>query len=161
MIHRLIGYNARRSRQRPAIRLWPNPAVELSISVHQVEKLAHCHHRQQTTQSDGMDSPRGHVSAKLAFSQSGARPGRHTLAASTWYRPAGRIGSFGYPFVIALLIACGVAPLWYFRCRGWLEHAKDLAAAAVAIKICHDRRFPYQSLDHRQARHRWAPNRQF
>lgn len=28
---------------------------------------------------------------------------------------------FGYPFAIALMIACGVAPLWYFRRRGWLK----------------------------------------
>jgi magnesium transporter len=28
---------------------------------------------------------------------------------------------FGYPFAIALMIACGVAPLWYFRKRGWLK----------------------------------------
>ena len=28
---------------------------------------------------------------------------------------------FGYPFAIALMIGCGVAPLWYFRRRGWLK----------------------------------------
>jgi magnesium transporter len=28
---------------------------------------------------------------------------------------------FGYPFAIALMVACGVAPLWYFRRRGWLK----------------------------------------
>jgi len=28
---------------------------------------------------------------------------------------------FGYPFAIALMVACGVAPLWYFRHRGWLK----------------------------------------
>ena len=28
---------------------------------------------------------------------------------------------FGYPFAVALMIACGVAPLWYFRRRGWLK----------------------------------------
>lgn len=28
---------------------------------------------------------------------------------------------YGYPFAIALMIACGVAPLWYFRRRGWLK----------------------------------------
>ena len=28
---------------------------------------------------------------------------------------------FGFPFAIALMIACGVAPLWYFRRRGWLK----------------------------------------
>jgi len=28
---------------------------------------------------------------------------------------------FGYPFAIALMIACGVAPLLYFRRRGWLK----------------------------------------
>jgi len=59
MIHRLIRYNARLSRQWPDIRVWPNPAVELSISVYQVEKVAHCHQRQQTTQSNGLGfSPR-------------------------------------------------------------------------------------------------------
>ncbi|WP_312519327.1 magnesium/cobalt transporter CorA [Massilia sp.] len=29
--------------------------------------------------------------------------------------------TFGYPFAITLMIACGVAPLWYFRRRGWLK----------------------------------------
>jgi len=28
---------------------------------------------------------------------------------------------FGYPFALALMIGCGVAPLWYFRRRGWLK----------------------------------------
>lgn len=28
---------------------------------------------------------------------------------------------FGYPFAIALMIVCGVAPLLYFRHRGWLK----------------------------------------
>ncbi|MBD8541079.1 MAG: magnesium/cobalt transporter CorA [Massilia sp.] len=28
---------------------------------------------------------------------------------------------FGYPLAIVLMIACGVAPLWYFRRRGWLK----------------------------------------
>lgn len=28
---------------------------------------------------------------------------------------------FGYPLAILLMIACGVAPLWYFRRRGWLK----------------------------------------
>ncbi|WP_137174847.1 magnesium/cobalt transporter CorA [Massilia sp. HP4] len=28
---------------------------------------------------------------------------------------------FGYPFAVALMIGCGVAPLWYFRRRGWLK----------------------------------------
>ena len=29
--------------------------------------------------------------------------------------------TFGYPFAITLMIAGGVAPLWYFRRRGWLK----------------------------------------
>ena len=28
---------------------------------------------------------------------------------------------FGYPLAILLMIGCGVAPLWYFRRRGWLK----------------------------------------
>ena len=29
--------------------------------------------------------------------------------------------TFGYPFALGLMITCGVAPLWYFRRRGWLK----------------------------------------
>ena len=29
--------------------------------------------------------------------------------------------TFGYPFALALMVTCGIAPLWYFRRRGWLR----------------------------------------
>ena len=29
--------------------------------------------------------------------------------------------TFGYPFALGLMITCGIAPLWYFRRRGWLK----------------------------------------
>ncbi|BDT61011.1 MAG: magnesium/cobalt transporter CorA [Janthinobacterium lividum] len=29
--------------------------------------------------------------------------------------------TFGYPFAVGLMITCGIAPLWYFRRRGWLR----------------------------------------
>ncbi|MGH8854030.1 MAG: magnesium/cobalt transporter CorA [Telluria sp.] len=29
--------------------------------------------------------------------------------------------TLGYPFAVGLMITCGVAPLWYFRRRGWLR----------------------------------------
>ncbi|MCD2515153.1 magnesium/cobalt transporter CorA [Massilia sp. G4R7] len=29
--------------------------------------------------------------------------------------------TFGYPFALGLMVTCGIAPLWYFRRRGWLR----------------------------------------
>ena len=72
MIHRLIGYDARLSRQWPDIRFWPNPAVEPSISVYQLEKVAHCHQRQQTTQSSGMP-PEGTLAPNWRFHKAGSQ----------------------------------------------------------------------------------------
>jgi len=31
--------------------------------------------------------------------------------------------TYGYPFAIGMMIASAIAPLWYFRRRGWLKLA--------------------------------------
>jgi magnesium transporter len=31
--------------------------------------------------------------------------------------------TFGYPFALGLMVASAIAPLWYFRRRGWLKLA--------------------------------------
>jgi magnesium transporter len=31
------------------------------------------------------------------------------------------LGSAAYPFVVALMLASAIVPMWYFRRRGWLK----------------------------------------
>jgi magnesium transporter len=31
------------------------------------------------------------------------------------------LGASAYPFVVALMLASAIVPMWYFRKRGWLK----------------------------------------
>jgi len=31
------------------------------------------------------------------------------------------LGKLGYPYVLGLMIASALVPMWYFRKRGWLK----------------------------------------